>query len=139
MAEFPFFTKTVGRRKTSSARVEIVPGSGKIKINGRTREEFFNGREAEIIRIKNLINTNIAITVDANAKVKGGGIQSQAAALQLAITRSLVKIITSTSDSTQQQYVLTRDCRSKERRKYGLKKARKAPQFSKRSNYLIYF
>jgi small subunit ribosomal protein S9 len=132
MAEFPFFTKTVGRRKTASARVEIIPGSGKIKINGRTREEFFSGRRDQIADVQNLIRTDLNIDVDVNANVKGGGIQSQTASLKLALTRSLVKMLAATSTPTKQKYVLTRDSRTKERRKYGLKKARKAPQFSKR-------
>jgi small subunit ribosomal protein S9 len=135
MAEFPFFTKTVGRRKTASARVEIIPGSGKIKINGRTREEFFSGRPDQLTNIKNLIRTDLNIAVDVNANVKGGGIQSQTASLQLALTRSVAKMITANSTSTPKKYVLTRDSRTKERRKYGLKKARKAPQFSKRLFY----
>jgi small subunit ribosomal protein S9 len=135
MAEFPFFTKTVGRRKTASARVEIIPGSGKIKINGRTREEFFSGRPDQLTNIKNLIRTDLNIAVDVNANVKGGGIQSQIASLQLALTRSVAKMITANSTSTPKKYVLTRDSRTKERRKYGLKKARKAPQFSKRLFY----
>jgi large subunit ribosomal protein L7/L12 len=137
MTESSFFTKTVGRRKTASATVEIMPGSGKIKINGRTREEFFSGQPAQIL-IEDLLKTNPNQIFDADAKVKGGGIQSQRAALRLALTRSLVKNLTLTPDSVQPKYVLTRDCRSKERRKYGLKKARKAPQFSKRLSYTIF-
>jgi small subunit ribosomal protein S9 len=136
MTEFPFSTKTVGRRKTASARAEIIPGSGKIKINGRTREEFFSGRPDQLDNVKNLIKTDLNIDVDVNVNVKGGGIQSQAASLQLALTRSLSKMINATSTSTEKKYVLTRDSRTKERRKYGLKKARKAPQFSKRLSYL---
>jgi small subunit ribosomal protein S9 len=131
MTKSEFCTKTVGRRKTSTATVEIIPGSGQIKINGHTREEFFNAQPDQISNITNLLHNGSNPAFDAIAKVKGGGIQSQTVALHLAMTRSLVKTLPATS--SRKKYVLTRDCRKKERRKYGLKKARKAPQFSKRS------
>jgi len=132
MKEFLFSTKAVGRRKTAVALVELIPGSGQFKINGRIVEDFFKGQKEQLWTVQKPFHALDGPIFDVSAKVRGGGIQSQSRALQLALTRSLVIAQPSTLSSFRVHKFLTRDSRMKERRKYGLKKARKAPQFSKR-------
>ena len=132
MTDFPSCIKTTGRRKTAVANVEIFPGSGKIQINGYQIEKFFSGIPNRLRTVQKPFFISKLYNFDAKVLVRGGGISGQANALILRLTRSLIALQPSTKDNFRKQKMLTRDSRSKERRKYGLKKARKAPQFSKR-------
>jgi len=121
-----------GRRKTAVARVRLVPGQGRILINNKPPAEYFGQQIlADMIR-KPLEITNTLDRFDVLAKVEGGGITGQAGAVRLGIARALLQADESLRPILRQAGFLTRDPRMKERRKYGLKKARKAPQFSKR-------
>ena len=122
-----------GRRKESIARVRIKPGKGKYLINGKNLEEHFGGRESVLIEIRMpLESTGLTGKYDVIAKVLGGGIVGQAQALKLGIARAILEIGEDFREELKKRGLLTRDPREKERKKYGLKKARKAPQFSKR-------
>ena len=122
-----------GRRKSSVARVRLVEGTGKITINGKDIEEYLDIETLKVIVKQPLVATNTLDKYDVIAKVTGGGISGQAGAVRHGIARALLE-----SNSTEYRPTLkaagflTRDARMKERKKYGLKKARKAPQFSKR-------
>lgn len=122
-----------GRRKESVARVRLMPGTGKILINGRTPEEYFGGR---ITYLKSLMLplevANVVGRFDVIAKVEGGGTTGQVEAVRLGIARALVEYDESLRPVLRKEGLLTRDPREVERKKYGLKKARRAPQFSKR-------
>ncbi len=121
-----------GRRKTSVARIRLVPGTGKIIINGRDIDDYF-GLEALKIIVRQPMNlTETLSTYDVLANVYGGGFTGQAGAIRHGISRALVKADEDLRPALKKAGFLTRDPRMKERRKYGLKKARKAPQFSKR-------
>lgn len=121
-----------GRRKTAVARVRLIPGQGRILINNKPPAEYFGQQIlADMIR-KPLEITNTLDRFDVLAKVEGGGITGQAGAVRLGIARALLQADESLRPILRQAGFLTRDPRMKERRKYGLKKARKAPQFSKR-------
>lgn len=121
-----------GRRKTAVARVRLIPGQGRILINDKPPAEYFGQQIlADMIR-KPLEITNTLDRFDVLAKVEGGGITGQAGAVRLGIARALLQADESLRPILRQAGFLTRDPRMKERRKYGLKKARKAPQFSKR-------
>ena len=127
----PYFYGT-GRRKSSVARVRLYPGSGKITINGRDVEDYF-GLET----LKLIINQPFGITgtegkFDIVANVRGGGISGQAGAIRHGIARALNEADADFRPVLKKAGYLTRDSRMKERKKYGLKKARRAPQFSKR-------
>jgi small subunit ribosomal protein S9 len=123
----------LGKRKTSVAKVFLKAGTGSITVNNKSFEDFFKGinEEAEIIKspfvLANLINT-----YDVNIHVKGGGNISQIDAIKLAIAKAICSIDNEHRGILKQNMLLRRDSRIKERRKYGLKKARKASQFSKR-------
>jgi small subunit ribosomal protein S9 len=132
MKNFMFFVKTVGRRKMSIANLELIPGSGQIQVNGLSAENFFISslNRLSVIQRPFIVFTNF--TFDAKVKVQGGGLQSQSKALQLSLSRALVAVQPENQSIFRESLFLTRDSRRKERRKYGLKKARKAPQFSKR-------
>jgi small subunit ribosomal protein S9 len=132
METIPFFAETVGRRKTAIANLRLVSGSGQIWINGSTAEKFFAGNPRRLLTVQRPFCNLVHVNFDAKATVKGGGLQSQASALRLALARSLVVSQPITQTLFRKYHFLTRDSRQKERRKYGLKKARKAPQFSKR-------
>ena len=122
-----------GRRKSSIARVRLTDGKGKITINGKDIEEFFGEETLKVIVRQPLTITDTLGKFDVDAKVTGGGFSGQAAAVRHGIARAL-------NEANREEYrdvlkkagLLTRDSREKERKKYGLKKARKAPQFSKR-------
>ncbi len=121
-----------GRRKTSIARVRLVPGNGKVVINGRDIDEYFNYET-----LKKEVKAPLEITetegkFDVIAKVEGGGFTGQAGALRHGIARALLKADGEFRSTLKKAGYLTRDPRMKERKKYGLKKARRAPQFSKR-------
>ena len=121
-----------GRRKSSIARVRLVPGKGTITINGRDVENYFNFEtlRREIKRPFDVTNTSGQF--DVIAKVHGGGFAGQAGALRHGISRALINADSEFRGALKQAGFLTRDPRMKERKKYGLKKARKASQFSKR-------
>lgn len=121
-----------GRRKTSVARVRLVPGEGKIIINKRGLAEYFGKKTLEMIVKQPLVLTNTEGRFDVLAKVEGGGITGQAGAIRLGIARALLKADAEMRPVLKKAGFLTRDPRMKERKKYGLKGARRAPQFSKR-------
>lgn len=121
-----------GRRKTSVAKVWVYPGSGKIIINQKPIDDYF-GLETLKVEVKRpLIHTNTLGKLDIVAQVKGGGFTGQAGAIRHGIARALLKIDEEFRPALKKEGFLTRDPRMKERKKYGLKKARRAPQFSKR-------
>ena len=129
-----------GRRKTSSANVKLVPDSGKITVNGIDVNEYFPF-EVLVMDLKQpLVATNNESTFDIDVVVRGGGYSGQTGAIRLAITKALLIYDEGTDASSETSYrrilkaegFITRDPRVKERKKYGLKKARRAPQFSKR-------
>ncbi len=121
-----------GRRKTSVARVRLVPGDGKVIINGRDMEEYFGLKTLELIVRQPLALTEMVDKYDVIAKVAGGGASGQAGAIRHGISRALLELDGELRPALKKAGFLTRDPREKERRKYGLKKARKASQFSKR-------
>ena len=121
-----------GRRKEAVARVRLVPGKGKITINDKTIEEFFGLETLRMIVKQPLVLTNNEAKYDVIAKVIGGGYTGQAGAIRHGISRALLQANEENRTVLKKAGFLTRDPRMKERKKYGLKKARKAPQFSKR-------
>jgi small subunit ribosomal protein S9 len=127
------FYEGLGKRKTSVAKVFLKEGSGLININQKTFEDFFKGVVEEREMIKNpLLLVNLSNKYDISISVKGGGITSQMEAIQLAISKAICTINKDFRPILNQFLLLRRDSRIKERRKYGLKKARKASQYSKR-------
>ncbi len=121
-----------GRRKTSVARVRLVPGEGNITINKRELSAYFGLKTLELI-IKQPLNLTETIgKYDVIATVEGGGPSGQAGAIRHGIARALLEVDAELRPALKKAGFLTRDAREKERRKYGLKKARKASQFSKR-------
>ena len=121
-----------GRRKTSVARVRLIPGEGNIVVSERKLDEYFGRKTMEIIVKQPLDVTETLGKYDVVASVKGGGTTGQAGAIRHGIARALLKVDGELRLSLKKAGLLTRDPREKERRKYGLKKARKASQFSKR-------
>ncbi|BBB91408.1 MAG TPA: 30S ribosomal protein S9 [Methylomusa anaerophila] len=121
-----------GRRKTSVARVRLVPGEGKIIVNRRALDDYFGLKTLELIVKQPLNLTDTLGKYDVLANVEGGGVSGQAGAVRHGIARALLKVDTEFRPALKKAGLLTRDPREKERRKYGLKKARKASQFSKR-------
>ena len=121
-----------GRRKTSVARVRLVPGEGKVIINGRDMEEYFGLKTLELIVRQPLVLTEMTDKYGVVARVAGGGASGQAGAIRHGISRALLELDGGLRPALKKAGFLTRDPREKERRKYGLKKARKASQFSKR-------
>ena len=138
MAEKRLFLGT-GRRKSSVAQVKLVPGKGKITVNGRDVREFFP-YETNVMDLKQpLVMTNNEETFDIDVKVSGGGFTGQTGAIRLGITRALLEYDKANEEkedsyrkTLKQNGMVTRDPRKKERKKPGLKAARRAPQFSKR-------
>ncbi len=124
--------QTVGRRKQAIVRVRLVPGTGQFKLNGRTLSEYFpNKLHQQLIR-EPLVTLDRVGSYDIVALLHGGGVTGQAGALRLAIARALVVLDEGDRSVLRKAGFMTRDPRAKERKKYGLKKARKAPQYSKR-------
>ena len=121
-----------GRRKSSIARVRLVEGTGKITINRKDIEEFFDLETLKVIVRQPLTVTNTLAKYDVICTVKGGGVSGQAGAIRHGIARALNEANSEYRPALKTNGFLTRDPRMKERKKYGLKKARKAPQFSKR-------
>jgi len=120
-----------GRRKEAVARVRLVPGSGRVIVNGRDAAEYFGRQQLVDNAVAPLVLTETAEHFDVLAKLDGGGITGQAGALRLGIARALLDAGEYRAELKKAGY-LTRDSRAVERKKYGLKKARKRPQFSKR-------
>jgi small subunit ribosomal protein S9 len=121
-----------GRRKTSVARVRLVPGNGKFTINGRDIDDYFNYETLKVIAKEPLVNTETVDKYDVIVRVEGGGFTGQAGAIRHGIARALLQADGELRPLLKKAGHLTRDPRMKERKKYGLKKARKSPQFSKR-------
>ncbi|ADG04964.1 30S ribosomal protein S9 [Kyrpidia spormannii] len=121
-----------GRRKESVARVRLYPGDGQILINRRPLEEYFGLETLKLMVKQPLILTDSLNRYDVHVNVKGGGISGQAGAIRHGIARALLKVDPDLRTPLKRAGLLTRDPRMKERKKYGLKKARRAPQFSKR-------
>jgi small subunit ribosomal protein S9 len=121
-----------GKRKTSIARVTLLPGSGKIVINKRELEEFFPRPLHQTMAKQPLTTTGYEGSVDVRVRVHGGGISGQAGAVRHGIARALTEVDPELRGELKRRGFLTRDARAKERKKAGLKKARKRPQFSKR-------
>ena len=121
-----------GRRKSSVARVYLVPGTGKITINKRDIDEYFGLDTLKVIVRQPLVATETTDKFDVLVNVKGGGYTGQAGAIRHGISRALLTVDEDYRPVLKKAGFLTRDPRMKERKKYGLKKARKAPQFSKR-------
>lgn len=124
--------KGLGRRKSSVAKVKLVPGSGKISINGRKPEEYFPNALVIQDMEQPLVLTETKNSYDVMVNVEGGGFTGQAGAIRLAIARALIVANEDFKKSLKSQKLLTRDSRSKERKKYGLYGARRSPQFTKR-------
>jgi small subunit ribosomal protein S9 len=124
--------QTVGRRKQAIVRVRLMPGTGKFTLNGRSLEEYFPNKVHQQLIREPLVTVEKPESFDIFANLKGGGITGQAGALRLAIARALIDVEIDDRPALKKAGFLTRDPRVKERKKYGLKKARKAPQYSKR-------
>jgi small subunit ribosomal protein S9 len=123
---------TIGRRKSSSARVFMTLGSGNIIVNGRPLDQFFGRETARMIVRQPLETADMAKRVDIRVTVIGGGTSGQAGAIRHGIARALVEFNEELRRSMRKAGFLTRDSREVERKKVGLHKARRAPQFSKR-------
>ncbi len=121
-----------GRRKEAVARVRLVEGTGSFQLNGRTLEDFFPTRAHRMIVAAPLRAVGREKDFDVLAKIEGGGVSGQAGALRMGIARALIDLDPELRPVLKKEGYLRRDAREKERRKYGLKKARKAPQYSKR-------
>ena len=121
-----------GRRKSSVARVRIVPGTGKITINDRDIDEYFGLETLKVVVRQPLVATDTLGKFDVIAKVTGGGFTGQAGAIRHGLSRALLTVDETYRAALKAEGFLTRDPRMKERKKYGLKAARRAPQFSKR-------
>ncbi len=132
--------QATGKRKNSVAKVTLTSGKGKITVNGRDVREYFPFETLVMDLEQPLVLTNTKELFDVDAKVSGGGFRGQSGAIRLGITRALLEYDATTSKDSENSLrkplkvngMITRDARVKERKKYGLKKARKAPQFSKR-------
>ena len=131
MANAPL-TQTTGRRKEAVARAVVRAGSGKVTVNGRPIEAYFTTATQRMTVTEPLRVAGREETFDVEANIFGGGVTGQAGALRMAIARSLVEIDPESRPALKKAGLLTRDARKKESKKYGLKKARKAPQFTKR-------
>jgi small subunit ribosomal protein S9 len=126
------YSRGTGRRKESIARVYMAPGSGEVTVNGRTLEDYFPNRRHRIEVLAPLVHLDAKDNYDVKARIQGGGLTGQAGALRLGIARALVEADELLRNDLKKAGFLTRDARVKERKKYGLKGARKRPQFSKR-------
>ena len=124
--------QTVGRRKEAIVRVRLVPGTGQFRLNGRTIEEYFPNKVHQQLIREPFVILEKAEQYDVVGLLHGGGTSGQAGALRLAIARALIEVEPDDRPALKKAGFLTRDARVTERKKYGLKKARKAPQYSKR-------
>ncbi len=125
-------TQTTGRRKRAVARASLRPGSGQFTINGKSLEAYFPTDASQMVVAEPMNVTDTRESYDVTATIHGGGASGQAGALRMAIARSLVELDPESRNVLKTSGLLTRDPRKKESKKYGLKKARKAPQFTKR-------
>lgn len=133
MIQKPIFGEGVGRRKSAIAKVQIVSGTGQFIINQKPGITYLQENPSSILTIQSPQNLfSLQDKYDTIIQVKGGGMSGQATAIQLGLARALCQMQESYRPLFKQKGFLTRDARIKERKKYGLKKARKAPQFSKR-------
>jgi small subunit ribosomal protein S9 len=123
---------TVGRRKEAVVRIRLVPGTGKYTLNGKQLAEYFPNKVHQQLINDPFVLTERTETFDVLARLHGGGTSGQAGALRLAIARALIEVQPDDRPVLKRAGFLTRDPRATERKKYGLKKARKAPQYSKR-------
>ena len=123
---------TTGRRKEAVARVRLIPDTGEFLINGRSLDEYFPTRVHRMVAQSPLRSIERDKEFDVVASITGGGVNGQAGALRLGIARALLELDPELRGQLKAEGFLRRDAREKERRKYGLKKARKAPQYSKR-------
>ena len=124
--------QTVGRRKEAVVRVRLVPGTGRFELDGRTLEDYFPNKVHQQLIMAPLVTVDRVDSFDIYAHLDGGGPSGQAGALRLAIARALILVQPEDRPALKRAGFLTRDPRATERKKYGLKKARKAPQYSKR-------
>lgn len=124
--------QTVGRRKEAVVRVRLTPGTGEFKLNGRTLEDYFPNKVHQQLIKAPLVLVERTESFDITALLTGGGPSGQAGALRLAISRALIEVTAEDRPALKRAGFLTRDARAVERKKYGLKKARKASQYSKR-------
>jgi small subunit ribosomal protein S9 len=123
----------VGRRKAAVARVRLYPGSGKITVNGRPATDYFGGRAIHQATLAEpLLLTGTRERFDVTVRVVGGGVSGQAGAIRHGISRALTRFDEELRPTLKRAHLLTRDARVKERKKVGLKRARKAPQYTKR-------
>lgn len=121
-----------GRRKSAVARVRLVPGNGNVTINKKSMDDFFGYETLKMIVRQPLVLTKTEATYDVLVNVQGGGFTGQAGAIRHGIARALLEVNPELRTVLKKAGFLTRDSRMKERKKYGLKAARRAPQFSKR-------
>lgn len=127
------YIEAIGRRKTASARVRITESAkNTFQVNDKSLEDYFKVKELSEIASESLLKSKVSSHFDISAKIKGGGVSSQAEALRLGIARALIIYDKELRKKIKGLGFLKRDPRAKERRKFGLKKARKAPQWSKR-------
>ena len=131
MANAPL-TQTTGRRKEAVARAILRAGSGRITVNGKPIEAYFTTAMQRMVATEALRVVSRETSYDIDANIYGGGVTGQAGARRMAIARSLVELDPESRPALKKAGLLTRDARRKETKKYGLKKARKAPQFTKR-------
>jgi small subunit ribosomal protein S9 len=125
-------TQTTGRRKEAIARVRLRPGTGVVTVNGKAFEAYFTTAAQRMIVAEPLRVTSTTEAYDVDATIIGGGVAGQAGAMRMGIARSLVELDPEQRATLKKAGLLTRDSRKKESKKYGLKKARKAPQYTKR-------
>jgi small subunit ribosomal protein S9 len=124
--------QTVGRRKEAIVRIRLLPGTGEFTLTGRPLDSYFPNKVHQQLIKEPLVTVEKAEIYDVIARLHGGGVTGQAGALRLAIARALVEVDAENRPPLKRAGFLTRDARATERKKYGLKKARKAPQYSKR-------
>ena len=124
--------QTVGRRKEAVVRIRLMPGTGTFTLNGRTMDNYFPNKVHQQLIKEPLVILEKAEIYNVIARLHGGGVTGQAGALRLAIARALIELDETDRPPLKKAGFLTRDARATERKKYGLKKARKAPQYSKR-------
>lgn len=125
-------TQTTGRRKEAVARVRVRPGTGKVTVNGKPLDQYFATTTQRNAAVEAMRVTNTLEQYDVDATIIGGGVNGQSGAMKMGVARSLVEIDPEFRPTLKKAGLLTRDARRKESKKYGLKKARKAPQYTKR-------
>ena len=124
--------QTTGRRKEAVARARLRTGTGVVTVNGRTFTDYFPTAMSRMVVVEPLRLLSLEENYDVDATIGGGGVTGQAGALRMAIARALIEVDPELRPALKKAGLLTRDARAKESKKYGLKKARKAPQYSKR-------